>query len=72
MIRESVLAHTLVELTDTLVDDFDVVDLLLLLAAPAGQLRAMASSSGAAYWWCSKSKPKKVLASTATAPLTPS
>ena len=64
MTRESVLARTLVELADTLVDDFDVVDLLMLLAdrcievldvqaagimlaAPDGQLRVMASSSEA-------------------------
>ncbi len=32
MIRETVLTRTLVELADTLVDDFDVVDLLTLLA----------------------------------------
>lgn len=64
MTRETVLARTLVELADTLVDDFDVVDLLMLLAdrcvevldvdaagimlaAPDGQLRVMASSSEA-------------------------
>ena len=64
MTRESVLARTLVELADTLVDDFDVVDLLtlladrcvevldvqaagIMLAAPDGQLRVMASSSEA-------------------------
>src|SRR5688572_20194752 len=64
MTRESVLARTLVELADTLVDDFDVVELLtlladrcvevldvqaagIMLAAPDGQLRVMASSSEA-------------------------
>ena len=64
MPRETLLAKTLVELADTLVADFDVVDLLTLLAtrtvdvldmtaaglmlgAPDGTLRAMASSSEA-------------------------
>lgn len=62
--RETLLARTLVELADTLVADFDVVDLLtmlaarsvevlgvdaagLMLAAPDGTLRVMASSSEA-------------------------
>jgi GAF domain-containing protein len=62
MPREAVLARTLVELADTLVDDFDVVELLtlladrcvevldvaaagLMLAAPEGDLRVVASSS---------------------------
>ena len=66
MPRQAQLARTLVELADTLVDDFDVVDLLtrladrcvdvldvgaagLLLAAPDGQLRVMASSSEAMW-----------------------
>lgn len=64
MTRESVLARTLVEMADTLVGDFDVVDILTLLAdrcvevleveaagvmlaAPDGPLRVMASSSEA-------------------------
>ena len=64
MPRESLLALTLVELADTLVADFDVVDLLtllaaravevldmtaagLMLAAPDGSLRVVASSSEA-------------------------
>ena len=64
MTREAKLARTLVELADTLVDDFDVVELLtrladrcvevldveaagIMLAAPDGQLRVMASSSEA-------------------------
>ena len=64
MPREALLARTLVELADTLVDDFDVVELLTLLAdrcvevldvaaaglmlvAPDGELRVVASSSEA-------------------------
>ena len=64
MPREAVLVHTLVELADSLVEDFDVVDLLSLLAArcvevlgvsaagvmlvaPEGDLRVVASSSEA-------------------------
>ncbi len=64
MTREAVLTRTLVEMADTLVGDFDVVDILTLLAdrcvevlevdaagvmlaAPGGQLRVMASSSEA-------------------------
>jgi GAF domain-containing protein len=64
MPRETILARTLVELADTLVADFDVVELLTLLAdrcvdvldvgaaglmlvAPEGDLRVMASSSEA-------------------------
>src|SRR5688500_12400007 len=64
MPREAMLARTFVELADTLVADFDVVELLtlltdrcvevldvgaagLMLAAPDGDLRVMASSSDA-------------------------
>ena len=63
--RTTLLTRTLVQLADTLVDDFDVVELLtlladrcvevlgvtaagLMLAAPEGDLRVMASSSEAA------------------------
>ena len=62
MSRETILAKTLVGLADTLVADFDVVELLtvltdgcvdvldvgaagLMLVAPEGDLRVMASSS---------------------------
>ena len=64
MTREQTLARTLVELADNLVADFDVVDILtlladrcvefldvqaagIMLAAPDGQLRVLASSSEA-------------------------
>ncbi|MDZ7679931.1 MAG: GAF and ANTAR domain-containing protein [Acidimicrobiales bacterium] len=64
MTREAALASTLVELADSLVADFDVVELLtlltgrcvevldigaagIMLAAPDGGLRSMASSSDA-------------------------
>jgi transcriptional regulator with GAF, ATPase, and Fis domain len=64
MEREAILARTMVELADTLVDEFDVVELLtlvadrcvevlgvsaagLMLVAPEGDLRVMASSSDA-------------------------
>jgi GAF domain-containing protein len=64
MPREALLAKTLVTLADTLVDDFDVVELLtvltdgcidvldvgaagLMLVAPEGDFRVMASSSEA-------------------------
>ncbi len=64
MIRESLLARTMVELADNLVEDFDVVDLLttladrcvevldiaaagIMLVAPDGELRVVASSSDA-------------------------
>jgi len=64
MTREALLARTFVELADTIVADFDVVELLTLLAdrcvdvldvsaaglmlvAPEGDLRVLASSSDA-------------------------
>ena len=64
MPREGLLARTFVELADSLVDNFDVVDLLtrladrcveivdvdaagLMLGAPGGELRVIASSSEA-------------------------
>src|SRR6267143_1084862 len=64
MSREGLLARTFVDLADTLVDDFDVVELLtvvtdrcvdvldvaaagIMLIAPEGDLRVMASSSEA-------------------------
>ena len=66
MPKEALLVHTLVELADSLVDDFDVVELLSLLAdrcvdvldvtaagvmlvAPEGDLRVVASSSEAMH-----------------------
>jgi GAF domain-containing protein len=62
MAREALLARTFVEIADSLVDDFDVIELLTLLSdrcvdvldvaaagimlvAPGGELRVMASSS---------------------------
>jgi GAF domain-containing protein len=62
MAREALLARTFVELADSLVDEFDVVELLtllsdrcvdvldvaaagIMLAAPGGELRVVASSS---------------------------
>ena len=86
MSREATLAKTMVELADTLVADFDVVELLTLLAdrcvevldvgaaglmlvAPDGDLRVMASSSEAMrVSSCSSCNPRKDRASTATAP----
>jgi GAF domain-containing protein len=64
MTREALLVQTLVELADSLVDDFDVIDVLsvltdrcvdtldvsaagVMLAAPAGVLQVVASSSEA-------------------------
>jgi GAF domain-containing protein len=64
MTRESDVVHTLVDIADTLVDDYDVVDMLtgladrcvsvlgvsaagVMLAAPAGDLNLVASSSEA-------------------------
>ncbi len=64
MLRETLLVRTLVELADSLVDDFDVVELLsrltercvevlavsaagVLLLAPNGEMRVVASSSEA-------------------------
>ena len=64
MTREADVVRSLVEMADTLVDDYDVVDLLtgltnrcvtllgasaagVMLAAPAGGLRLVASSSEA-------------------------
>jgi GAF domain-containing protein len=64
MPRQTLLTRTLVELADTLVDDFDIIELLtlltdrcvevldvaaagLMLIAPDGELRVMASSSEA-------------------------
>ncbi|MET0146209.1 MAG: GAF and ANTAR domain-containing protein [Ilumatobacteraceae bacterium] len=44
MTRETLLAHTLVELADTLVDDFDVVDLLTTLVDRCGQVLDIAAA----------------------------
>jgi GAF domain-containing protein len=66
MPKQDKLVRTLVELADTLVDDFDLIDLLtlltdrcvdvldlgaagLMLAAPGGDLRVMASSDDAMH-----------------------
>lgn len=38
MTREDLLVHTFVELTDSLVDDFDIIDLLTVLAASCVKL----------------------------------
>ena len=90
MPRETLLNRTFVELADTLVADFDVVELLTLLAdrcvdvlgvaaaglmlvAPDGDLRVMASSSEAMrIWSCSNCNPRKAPVSTASAPGDPS
>src|SRR6266487_6383094 len=64
MAREAELVQSLIEMADTLVDDYDVVDMLtgladrcvsllgvaaagVMLAAPTGSLRLVASSSEA-------------------------
>ena len=86
MPREALLVRTLVELADTLVADFDVVELLtlvadrcielldvsaagLMLVAPEGDLRVMASSSDTMRLLesCSSYKPRKAPASIVTA-----
>ena len=86
MPREAVLVRTFVELADTLVDDFDVVELLTLLAdrcvdvldvgppgscwsrpkATCGSWPRRAKRCG--YSSCSSCRPRRVRASSATAP----
>jgi GAF domain-containing protein len=64
MLRESLLARTLVELADTLVDDFDVVDLLTMLADRCVETLDI---SAAGILLASPDGPLRVLASTSDA-----